>query len=83
MKISQQFLPVHLPPFNMDSSAILVDFNIPAVTLEEIVKKVEEKEVRLFIEPTSLFKIEERCHLLKYAEVCFPNLEVRVTIFLL
>ena len=80
MKVSSAFQPSKFAraEFFDDFDSILVDFNLPANTLNRLFELNRGK--RFFIEPTSLFKIFGRHHLIAHAEGCFPNLEELLTI---
>ena len=80
MKVSSAFQPSRFPraEFFDDFDSILVDFNLPSDTLNRLFELNRRK--RFFIEPTSLFKIFGRHHLIAQAECCFPNLEELLTI---
>ena len=80
MKVSSAFQSSKFPraEFFDDFDSILVDFNLPPDTLNRLFELNHGK--RFFIEPTSLFKIFGRHHLIAHAEGCFPNLEELLTI---
>ena len=80
MKVSSAFQPSRFSgvEFFNNFDSILVDFNLPPDTLNRLFELNCGK--RFFIEPTSLFKIFGRHHLIAQAECCFPNLEELLTI---
>lgn len=80
MKVSAAFKPSEFPgdEYFKQFNSILVDFNLPTDTLDRLFDLNHGK--RFYIEPTSLFKIFGRHHLIARAEGCFPNLEELLTI---